>query len=69
MVGFFGLFYDLLKDGIVGITAIFRYVSLQNKSSGLFFCRFKDIWIKFTVVLFLYSLLLFIVNFSSEVFL
>ena len=66
---FFGLFYDLLKDGIVGITALFflGMYHLQNKSSGFIFSvDFKDIWIKFTVVLFLYSLSLFIINFFFE---
>ncbi len=66
---FFGLFYDLLKDGIVGITALFflGMYHLQNKSSGFIFSvDFKEIWIRFTAVLFLYSSLLFIANFFFE---
>ena len=58
----FGLFYDFLKDGIVGITPLFfiiLYHSEQKKTGLLLSFDFKETWIKFIIFLIAYFLILF----------
>jgi cell shape-determining protein MreD len=57
----FGLFYDFLKDGIVGITPLFFIIlyHLEQKKTGLLLSfDFKETWIKFIIFLIAYSLIL-----------
>ena len=61
----FGLFYDFLKDGIVGITPLFFIIlyHLEQKKTGLLLSfDFKETWIKFTIYLIFYFVILFFVN-------
>ena len=51
---FFGLFYDFLKDGIVGITPLFflGMYHLSNNNVGFIAANYlNNIWIKFSIVL------------------
>ncbi len=66
---FFGLFYDLLKDGIVGITPFFflTMYHLSNNNVGFIAPNFlNNIWIRFSITLFFYFLSLFLINFLLE---
>ena len=66
---FFGLFYDFLKDGIVGITPFFflTMYHLSNNNIGFIAPNFlNNIWIKFSITLFFYFLSLFLINFLLE---
>lgn len=61
----FGLFYDFLKDGIVGITPLFFIIlyHLEQKKTGLLFSfDFKETWLKFIMFLIVYFLILFLLN-------
>ena len=53
---FFGLFYDFLKDGIVGITP-FGFIAANY---------LNNIWIKFSIVLIFYFMSLLLINFLLE---
>ena len=66
---FFGLFYDFLKDGIVGITPLFflGMYHLSNNNVGFIASNYlNNIWIKFSIVLIFYFMSLFLVNFLLE---
>ena len=66
---FFGLFYDFLKDGIVGITPLFflGMYHLSNKNVGVIAANYlNNIWIKFSIVLIFYFMSLFLINFLLE---
>ena len=66
---FFGLFYDFLKDGIVGITPLFflGMYHLSNNNVGFIAANYlNNIWIKFSIVLIFYSMSLFLINFLLE---
>ena len=66
---FFGLFYDFLKDGIVGITPFFflTMYHLSNNNIGFIAPNFlNNIWIRFSITLFFYFLSLFLINFLLE---
>mgnify|MGYP001472344870 FL=1 len=66
---FFGLFYDFLKDGIVGITPFFflTMYHLSNNNVGFIAPNFlNNIWIRFSITLFFYFLSLFLINFLLE---
>ena len=61
----FGLFYDFLKDGIVGITPLFFIIlyHLEQKKTGLLLSfDFKETWIKFIIFLIVYFVILFFIN-------
>ena len=69
MASFFGLFYDFLKDGIVGITPFFflTMYHLSNNNVGFIAANYlNNIWIKFSIVLIFYFLSLFLINFLLE---
>ena len=66
---FFGLFYDFLKDGIVGITPLFflGMYHLNNNNVGFIAANYlNNIWIKFSIVLIFYFMSLFLINFLLE---
>ena len=66
---FFGLFYDFLKDGIVGITPLFflGMYHLSNNNLGFIAANYlNNIWIKFSIVLIFYFMSLFLINFLLE---
>ena len=66
---FFGLFYDFLKDGIVGITPLFflGMYHLSNNNVGFIASNYlNNIWIKFSIVLIFYFMSLFLINFLLE---
>ena len=66
---FFGLFYDFLKDGIVGITPFFFLVMyhLSNNNVGFIAANYlNNIWIKFSIILIFYFMSLFLINFLLE---
>ena len=66
---FFGLFYDFLKDGIVGITPLFflGMYHLSNNNIGFIAANYlNSIWIKFSIVLIFYFMSLFLINFLLE---
>ena len=66
---FFGLFYDFLKDGIVGITPFFFLVMyhLSNNNVGFIAANYlNNIWIKFSIVLIFYFMSLLLINFLLE---
>ena len=66
---FFGLFYDFLKDGIVGITPFFflTMYHLSNNNVGFIAPNFlNNIWIKFSIILLFYFLSHFLINFLLE---
>ena len=66
---FFGLFYDFLKDGIVGITPLFflGMYHLSNNNIGFIAANYlNNIWIKFSIVLIFYFMSLFLINFLLE---
>ena len=66
---FFGLFYDFLKDGIVGITPLFflGMYHLSNNNVGFIAANYlNNIWIKFSIVLIFYFMSLFLINFLLE---
>ena len=66
---FFGLFYDFLKDGIVGITPFFflTMYHLSNNNIGFIAPNFlNNIWVRFSFTLFFYFLSLFFINFLLE---
>ena len=66
---FFGLFYDLLKDGIVGITPFFFLTMYHLSSNNVGFIApnfLNNIWIRFSITLFFYFLSLFLINFLLE---
>ena len=66
---FFGLFYDFLKDGIVGITPLFflGMYHLRNKNVGFIAANYlNNIWIKFSIVLIFYFMSLLLINFLLE---
>ena len=62
---FFGLFYDFLMDGVVGVTAFFFLTMYHfNNNSGLISTNFlNNIWIKFSIVLLFYFMSLFLINY------
>ncbi len=63
---FFGLFYDFLMDGVVGVTPFFflTIYHLNNNSFGFIATNYlNNNWIKFTIVLFFYSMGLFLINY------
>ena len=65
---FFGLFYDFLKDGIVGITPLF-FLGMYHLNNNVGFIAanyLNNIWIKFSIVLIFYFMSLFLVNFLLE---
>ena len=66
---FFGLFYDFLKDGVVGITPLFflGMYHLSNNNVGFIAANYlNNIWIKFSIVLIFYFMSLFLINFLLE---
>ncbi len=66
---FFGLFYDFLKDGIVGITPFFflTMYHLSNNNIGFIAQNYlNNIWIKFSIILLFYFLSHFLINFLLE---
>ena len=66
---FFGLFYDFLKDGIVGVTPLFFLTMYHFKNNNFsFFITFffNNIWIKFILILFIYFLFLLLTNLFFE---
>ena len=66
---FFGLFYDFLKDGIVGITPLFflGMYHLSNNNIGFIAANnLNNIWIKFSIVLIFYIMSLFLINFLLD---
>ena len=66
---FFGLFYDFLNDGIVGITPLFflGMYHLSNNNVGFIAANYLNkIWIKFSIVLIFYFMSLFLINFLLE---
>ena len=66
---FFGLFYDFLKDGIIGITPLFflGMYHLSNNNVGFIAANYlNNIWIKFSIVLIFYFMSLFLINFLLE---
>ena len=63
---FFGLFYDFLKDGIVGVTPFFflTMYHLNNNNIGFIAINYlSNNWIKFAFVLLFYFLSLFLINY------
>ncbi|MBS91668.1 MAG: rod shape-determining protein MreD [Rickettsiales bacterium] len=61
----FGLFYDFLQDGMVGITSLFFLFiyNLQRKQSGnLLSYDFKETWIRFALLLFFYVICCYLIN-------
>ncbi len=64
----FGLFYDFLKDGIVGITPLFFIIlyHLQKKSNSLVSFDFKETWIKFIIYLLMYFVIIYLCNYFFE---
>tara|TARA_B100000524_G_C23552695_1_gene335411 strand:+ start:227 stop:724 length:498 start_codon:yes stop_codon:yes gene_type:complete len=65
----FGLFYDFLKDGIVGITPLFFIIlshMQQKKSETLISFDFKETWIKFIIFLILYFIIIYLCNYFFE---
>ena len=65
----FGLFYDFLKDGIVGITPLFfiiLYHLQQKKSNSLVSFDFKETWIKFIIYLLMYFVIIYLCNYFFE---
>ena len=65
----FGLFYDFLKDGIVGITPLFFIVLShlqQKKTDRLISFDFKETWIKFIIYLILYFIIIYLCNYFFE---
>ena len=63
---FFGLFYDFLKDGIVGVTPFFflTMYHLNNNNIGFITINYlSNNWIKFAFVLLFYFLSLFLINY------
>ena len=66
---FFGLFYDFLKDGIVGVTPFFflTMYHLSNTNIGFIAQNYlNNIWMKFSIILLFYFLSLFLINFLLE---
>ena len=62
----FGLFYDFLKDGIVGITPLFflGMYHLSNNNVGFIAANYlNNNWIKFSIVLIYYFMSLFLINY------
>ena len=62
----FGLFYDFLKDGIVGVTPLFFYYTLSfttKKSESLISFDFKETWIKFIIYLIVYFVIIYTCNY------
>ena len=65
----FGLFYDFLKDGIVGVTPLFfiiLYHLQQKKSESLISFDFKETWIKFIIYFILYFVIIYMCNYFFE---
>ena len=65
----FGLFYDFLKDGIVGITPLYfiiLYHLQRKKSDSLTSFYFKETWIKFIIYLILYFVIIYMCNYFFE---
>lgn len=65
----FGLFYDFLKDGIVGFTSIFfiiLYHIQQKKTDSLISFDFKETWIKFIIYLIIYFIAIYLFNYFFE---
>ena len=66
---FFGLFYDFLKDGLVGVTPLFflaMYHLKNNNMPIIFFSYLNSVWIKFIVTLFAYFIFLLLINLFFE---
>tara|TARA_B100000963_G_scaffold355609_2_gene374188 strand:+ start:712 stop:1209 length:498 start_codon:yes stop_codon:yes gene_type:complete len=66
---FFGLFYDLLRDGIVGITSFFflAMYHLSNENVGFIATNYlNNVWMKFSIILLFYFLSHFFINFLFE---
>ena len=66
---FFGLFYDFLKDGIVGVTPFFflTMYHLRNNNFGFIAINYlNNIWMRFSTILFFYFSSLFFINFLLE---
>jgi len=62
---FFGLFYDFLKDGVVGVTPFF-FLSMYHLNNNIGFITINYLsnnWIKFAFVLLFYFLSLFLINY------
>jgi len=65
----FGLFYDFLKDGIVGITPLYFIIlhHLQRKKpDSLISFDFKETWIKFIIYFILYFVIIYMCNYFFE---
>ena len=63
---FFGLFYDFLKDGVVGVTPFFflTMYHLNNNSIGFIATNYlNNNWIKFAIILLFYFMGLFLINY------
>tara|TARA_B100001029_G_C14709773_1_gene259412 strand:- start:59 stop:556 length:498 start_codon:yes stop_codon:yes gene_type:complete len=61
----FGLFYDFLQDGIVGITSLFFLLiyHFQRKQSGnLLSYDFKETWVRFVMLLLFYVVSNYVIN-------
>tara|TARA_X000000368_G_scaffold404240_1_gene380056 strand:- start:343 stop:840 length:498 start_codon:yes stop_codon:yes gene_type:complete len=66
---FFGLFYDILKDGIIGLTPIFFLIlnHLQTRRSTILFAdTMKENWLKFIVIVFFYFVSSYLINIFME---
>ena len=66
---FFGLFYDFLKDGIVGISPLFFLIMYHFHNYNITFVTvnfLNNIWIKFTFILSIYFSVLYLTNFFLE---
>ena len=63
---FFGLFYDFLKDGVVGVTPFFflTMYHLNNNNIGFIATNYlNNNWIKFAIILLFYFMGLFLINY------
>ncbi len=61
----FGLFYDFLQDGIIGVSALFFLFiyHFQRKQSGnLLSFDFKETWVRFLLLLFFYVVCNYLIN-------
>ena len=65
----FGLFYDFLRDGIVGVTPLFFIILShlqQKKTESLVSFDFKETWIKFIIYLVVYFVIIYLCNYFFE---
>ena len=63
------MFYDFLKDGIVGVTPHFFIILShlqQKKTESLVSFDFKETWIKFIIYLIVYFVIIYLCNYFFE---